>query len=89
MSNNDDLSRLIVSEAAQLASMVLDFIGKRQHLHTATMTTIAYATQIIIHHFAKECDVDYNAMSDTYRDFLKQVQEDVLNMANQSDPNVN
>lgn len=71
---------MIINDAAQIAAMVLDYIGKRPYLHQATMTTIGYATQMIINHAAQNGAGDYDDMSSKYREYLEQVQADIDNM---------
>lgn len=84
-----DLSRLIISDAAQIAAMLLDYIGKRSYLHQASMTTIAYATQMIINQASQNGAGDYDDISKKYRDFLEQVQADVDNMVRSMNKDVN
>lgn len=68
---------MIISGACEIATMIHDYIAERPQLYSAGFTALGYANQILILNAAAESGIDYDDMSENFRDFLSQAQEDI------------
>lgn len=83
-------TEMIINESCEIATMIHQYIAERDYLHTSGFTALGYATQMMLLHAAAESGLDYDGMSDDFRDFLTQAQEDVKSiMEIPKDINVN
>lgn len=77
----------IISSAADIASIILDYALRHDEARNNLMTTVGYATQMLLHHASEYGDEDYHEMSKEYRDFLSKVEIDIVRMINASNYN--
>ena len=75
--NNIELTRLVMNEAADLATIIHKHIVKRKKIHQFGMTVVGYAVEMMLSNAAESVNMDYDQMSKDWREFMVHAHDDI------------
>lgn len=67
MKRNDNESRTALKAAADMATLMHEYIRKHEELHTMGMTVVGLATEMMLCQYASMIGKDSDEMSEEYR----------------------